>query len=56
LWPAEKKYEVLEYALIEQVKVGTNEYKALTNIKGNNFDFLEQISTTVIGQIGFVFF
>ena len=51
-----QKYEVLEYPLIEQVKVGTNEYKALTNIKGNNFDFLEQISHTVIGQIGFDFF
>ena len=51
-----QKYEVLEYPLIDQVKVGTNEYKALKNIKGNNFDFLEQISPTVIGQIGFDYF
>lgn len=51
-----QKYEVLEYPLIDQVKVGANEYKALKNIKGNNFDFLEQISTTVIGQIGFAYF
>lgn len=51
-----QKYEVLEYPLIDQVKVGTNEYKALKNIKGNNFDFLERISPTVIGQIGFDYF
>ena len=51
-----QKYEVLEYPLIDQVKVGTNEHKALKNIKGNNFDFLEQISPSVIGQIGFDYF
>lgn len=51
-----QKFEVLEYPLINQVKVGTYEYKDLKNIKGNNFDFLEQISPTVIGQVGFDFF
>ncbi|MDR6844460.1 hypothetical protein [Flavobacterium granuli] len=51
-----QKYEVLEYPLIDQIKVGTNEYLALKNVRGNNFDFLEAISTTVIGQIGFDFF
>jgi len=51
-----QKYEVLEYPLINQVKVGVNVYNNLKNIKGNNFDFLEQISTTVIGQIGFDYF
>jgi len=54
--PSGQKYEVLEYPLIDQVKVGTNEHKALKNIKGNNFDFLEQISPSVIGQIGFDYF
>ncbi|MDR7372863.1 hypothetical protein [Flavobacterium aquidurense] len=51
-----QKYEVLEYPLIDQIKVGTNEYKSLKNIRGNNFDFLEPISASVIGQIGFDYF
>ncbi|TDO71124.1 hypothetical protein EV143_110118 [Flavobacterium chryseum] len=51
-----QKYEVLEYPLIDKIKVGTNVYSSLENVKGNNFDFLEQISSTVIGQMGFDYF
>lgn len=51
-----QKFEMLEYPVVNEVKVDTNVYKDLKNIKGNNFDFLEQISPIVIGQIGFEYF
>ena len=51
-----QKYEVLEYPQINQLKVGSNIYSVVKNVKGNNFDFLEPISATVIGQIGFDYF
>jgi hypothetical protein len=51
-----QKYEVLEYPVIDQIKVGDNVYNSLKNVTGNNYEFLEQITTEVIGQIGFSFF
>lgn len=51
-----QKFEVLEYPVIDQIKVGDNIYKSLKNVRGNNYDFLEQITTEVLGQIGFSFF
>ncbi|PBJ08004.1 hypothetical protein [Flavobacterium sp. ACN6] len=51
-----QKFEVLEYPLINQIKVGGNTYSSLKKVRGNNYDFLEQITTEVIGQVGFNFF
>lgn len=51
-----QKYEVLEYPLIDQIKVGDNVHNSVKKVKGNNFDFLEQITPTVLGQIGFDYF
>ena len=51
-----QKFNVIEYSEINQIKIGETEYKALKKIKGNNYDFLEEITPMVIGQIGFKFF
>jgi len=51
-----QKFEVLGYPLIDQIKVGNNVYNSLKKVRGNNYDFLEQITPEVIGQIGFKFF
>ncbi|RZJ73044.1 hypothetical protein [Flavobacterium sp.] len=49
-------FEVLNYPLVEQLKVGKNVYRSVKKVRGNNYDFLEAITADVIGQIGFGFF
>ncbi|KGO88453.1 hypothetical protein Q765_00655 [Flavobacterium rivuli WB 3.3-2 = DSM 21788] len=51
-----QKFEVLEYPVIGQIKIGDNIYDSLKNVMGNNYDFLEQITPEVLGQVGFNFF
>ena len=49
-------FEVLEYPLIEEIKVGDITFSSIKNLRGNDYSFLEPITSTVIGQIGFNFF
>lgn len=51
-----QKFEILEYPLIDNIKVGDHSFTSLKKVKGNNYDFLEQITSEVIGQVGFKFF
>lgn len=51
-----QKFEVREYVHIDQIKVGNNIYNSLKKVGGNNYDFLEQITPDVLGQVGFSFF
>ncbi|QEE51012.1 hypothetical protein FUA48_15935 [Flavobacterium alkalisoli] len=51
-----QKYEVLEYPVINRIVVGDTLYNDVKEVRGNNFDFLEGITPTVIGQIGFDYF
>ena len=51
-----QKFEVVEYPVINQIKVGSNVYNSLKKVVGKNYDFLEQITSEVLGQVGFNFF
>lgn len=51
-----QKFDVLNYPVIDEVKVGDKSYKSVKDVRGNNYDFLEPITPDVIGQIGFKFF
>lgn len=51
-----QKFEVLEYPVIDQIKVGNTVYDSLKKVGGNNYDFLERITSEVLGQVGFKYF
>tara|TARA_B110000208_G_scaffold141041_1_gene170191 strand:- start:109 stop:1074 length:966 start_codon:yes stop_codon:yes gene_type:complete len=49
-------FEVLEYPLIDEMKIGDILYDSVKGVQGNDYVFLEPITSTVLGQIGFDFF
>lgn len=49
-------FDVIQYPLIEKIKIGNFTFKSIKNITGNDYVFLEPITPTVLGQIGFDFF
>mgnify|MGYP000287397080 CR=1 FL=1 len=49
-------FEVLEYPLIDKIKVGDIIFDSVPHVKAKNMYYLEDITTTVIGQVGFNFF
>ncbi len=49
-------FKSLNYPLIEKVKVGDITFDSIPRVNANDMYYLENITTTVIGQIGFNFF
>lgn len=51
-----QSFKTLEYPLIDEIKVGGLVFESVPHIDANDMNYLEPITTNVIGQVGFDFF
>ncbi len=49
-------FEVLEYPVVNQIKVGDHLFENVESVTGNSMDFMYGITTEILGLVGFDFF
>lgn len=49
-------FKSLQYSKIDSIKIDELNYYSLKNIQANNMDYLNNISTDIVGMVGFDFF